>query len=72
MEDVSAVGVDITEIDRIEAALARFGQRFLSRVYTKLEVAACRGRVNELAARFAAKEAVMKALGTGAQGSRLA
>jgi holo-[acyl-carrier protein] synthase len=68
MEEVSAVGVDIAEIDRIEAALERFGQRFLRRVYTKLEVAACRGRVNELAVRFAAKEAVMKALGTGAHG----
>ena len=68
VEDVSAIGVDITEIDRIEAALAKFGKRFLGRVYTRLEVAACRGRVNELAARFAAKEAVMKALGTGAKG----
>lgn len=68
METVSAVGVDIIEIDRIEAALAKFGERFLRRVYTKLEVAACRGRVNELAARFSAKEAVMKALGTGARG----
>ncbi len=68
METVSAVGVDIVEIHRIEAALARFGERFLARVYTKLEVAACRGRVNELAARFSAKEAVMKALGTGARG----
>ena len=46
----------------------KFGERFLGRVYTRLEVAACRGRVNELAARFAAKEAVMKALGTGAHG----
>jgi len=68
METVSAVGVDIIEIDRIEAALAKFGERFLRRVYTKLEVAACRGRVKELAARFSAKEAVMKALGTGARG----
>jgi holo-[acyl-carrier protein] synthase len=68
VETVSAVGVDIIEIGRIEASLAKFGQRLLNRVYTKLEVAACRGRVNELAARFAAKEAVMKALGTGARG----
>lgn len=68
METVSAVGVDIIEITRIEAALVRHGERFLARVYTKLEVAACRGRVNELAARFSAKEAVMKALGTGAHG----
>lgn len=68
METLSAVGVDIIEIERIAAALAKHGERFLARVYTKLEVAACRGRVNELAARFSAKEAVMKALGTGAHG----
>ncbi len=64
----SAVGVDIIEIGRVEAALGRFGERFLGRVYTAVEVAFCRGRVHELAARFAAKEAVMKALGTGARG----
>lgn len=64
----SAVGVDIIEIHRVQATIARFGDRFLGRVYTPLEVAFCRGRVSELAARFAAKEAVMKALGTGARG----
>ncbi|MEX0800654.1 MAG: holo-ACP synthase [Dehalococcoidia bacterium] len=64
----AAVGVDIIEIERVEAALGRFGERFLGRVYTSLEAAVCRGRVSELAARFAAKEAVMKALGTGAKG----
>ncbi len=64
----SAVGVDMIEIGRVEAALGRFGERFLKRVYTTVEVAFCRGRVRELAARFAAKEAVMKALGTGARG----
>ncbi len=63
-----ATGVDIIEIARIEASLARFGERFLQRVYTPLEVAFCRGRTSELAARFAGKEAVMKALGTGAHG----
>jgi holo-[acyl-carrier protein] synthase len=65
---MSAVGVDIIEIERIERALGKFGKRFLGRVYTPLEAAFCRGRVSELAARFAAKEAVMKALGTGARG----
>jgi holo-[acyl-carrier protein] synthase len=65
---MNAVGVDIIEIQRIEAALAKFGERFLRRVYTPLEAAFCRGRSSELAARFAAKEAVMKALGTGARG----
>jgi holo-[acyl-carrier protein] synthase len=64
----NAVGVDIIEIERIERALAKFGPRFLRRVYTDLEAAFCRGRTSELAARFAAKEAVMKALGTGARG----
>ena len=64
----NAVGVDIIEIERIERALTKFGQRFLRRVYTDLEAAFCRGRTSELAARFAAKEAVMKALGTGARG----
>lgn len=65
---VNAVGVDIIEIERIERALEKFGKRFLGRVYTPLEAAFCRGRTSELAARFAAKEAVMKALGTGARG----
>ena len=64
----SAVGVDVIEIERVEAALGRFGERFLRRVYTREEAAFCRGRTHELAARFAAKEAVMKALGTGAKG----
>lgn len=68
MTTANAVGVDIIEIERVEKALAKFGDRFLGRVYTELEAAFCRGRVSELAARFAAKEAVMKALGTGARG----
>ena len=66
--DANAVGVDIIEIKRVGATLARFGERFLTRVYSDVEAAFCRGRVSELAARFAAKEAVMKALGTGARG----
>jgi len=59
------VGVDIVEIARIEEAINRWGRRFVNRVYTEAELEFCRGRVSELAARFAAKEAVMKALGTG-------
>jgi holo-[acyl-carrier protein] synthase len=62
------VGVDLVEIARIAAALRRFGQRFLDRVYTPAEQCLCRGRPPELAARFAAKEATMKALGTGRRG----
>jgi holo-[acyl-carrier protein] synthase len=65
---VFSVGVDIIEIERIEAALRRHGERFLQRVYTPTEQAYCRGRVPELAARFAAKEAISKALGTGMRG----
>jgi holo-[acyl-carrier protein] synthase len=67
LNDLS-VGVDIIEIDRVAATLARFGDRFLQRVYTTGEIAYCRGRAPQLAARFAAKEAVMKALGTGTRG----
>jgi len=63
-----AVGVDIIELQRVAAALKRHDGRFLGRVYTPLEAAVCHGRPSELAARFAAKEAVMKALGTGARG----
>jgi holo-[acyl-carrier protein] synthase len=57
-------GVDIIEIERIEAALSRHGRRFLERVYTELEQVQCRGRAESLAARFAAKEAAFKALGS--------
>jgi holo-[acyl-carrier protein] synthase len=63
-----ATGVDIIEIDRVADVIARHGDRFLNRVYTPDEIAHCRGRISELAARFAAKEAVMKALGTGVRG----
>lgn len=63
-----SVGVDIVEIGRIRRALERWGERFTGRLYTEDEVAYCRGRVPELAARFAAKEAISKALGTGIVG----
>ena len=63
-----AVGIDLIAIPRVRAAIERHDGRFLRRVYTPEEVAFCRGRVPELAARFAAKEAVMKALGTGIRG----
>lgn len=60
-----SVGVDIVEVDRIAASVHRFGDRFLRRVYTGRELAYCNGRVGSLAARWAAKEAVAKAFGTG-------
>ena len=62
------VGVDIIEIPRIASAVQRWGNRFLQRIYTPQELAFARGRTAQLAARFAAKEAVMKALGTGIRG----
>ena len=62
------VGVDIIEIARIEKAINRWEKAFFDRVYTELELRLCRKRPSSLAARFAGKEAVMKALGTGARG----
>jgi holo-[acyl-carrier protein] synthase len=61
-------GIDIIEIDRIRKAVERWGTRFVNRVWTPLEQRVCRGRYPELAARFAAKEAASKALGTGIVG----
>ncbi len=58
-------GVDLIEIARIEAVIGRHGQRFLERVYTIAELDQLRGNAASLAGRFAAKEAVAKALGTG-------
>ena len=58
-------GVDLIEIERVRSAIEQHGARFLDRVYTVDEVACCRQRIESLAARFAAKEAVAKALGTG-------
>lgn len=63
-------GIDIIEIARIAYVLDRYGERFLSRIYTGREVIYCRGRPPQLASRFAAKEAMMKALGTGVKGVR--
>ena len=65
---IVGTGVDIAEVARIAAAVERFGDRFLKRVFTAGEIAYCLSKVNRherLAARFAAKEAAMKAIGTG-------
>ncbi len=62
---MKAIGVDIIETKRIEQSITRFGDRFLERVYTAQELAYCQGRISSLAARWAAKEATAKALGTG-------
>ncbi len=60
-----AVGVDLIEISRIETMVERYGDRFLDRIYTEGELAYAAGRLSALAARWAAKEAAAKALGTG-------
>jgi holo-[acyl-carrier protein] synthase len=65
---VVGVGTDLMEIARIEQSVARFGDRFLERVFTAGEIAYCQRKKNaaeSFAARFAAKEAGAKALGTG-------
>lgn len=65
---IVGIGLDACEIDRIAASLARYGDRFLGRIYTEGEIAYCqrkRDPAPSLAARFAAKEAASKALGTG-------
>jgi holo-[acyl-carrier protein] synthase len=65
---IVGLGADIAEVDRIEAAIARHGRAFIERVFTPQEIAYCerhRARGERYAARFAAKEATMKALGTG-------
>ena len=65
---VVGVGTDLMEIGRIEQSIARFGDRFLARVFTSREIGYCQRKKNaaeSFAARFAAKEAGAKALGTG-------
>lgn len=65
---VLGIGIDLVSIPRLEQAVGRWGLRFLERIYTPAELGFCMGRSNEkaaLAARFAAKEACSKALGTG-------
>ncbi|MDI6853461.1 MAG: holo-ACP synthase [Deltaproteobacteria bacterium] len=69
---IYGIGVDLVRVDRIEKAIARYGDRFLERVFTPREIAYCRGRrrqgVWQFAQRFAAKEAFSKALGVGLRG----
>ena len=65
---IVGLGVDIAEINRIEAAIVRHGQPFIARLFTPAEIAYCEGfrhRYERYAGRFAVKEATMKALGTG-------
>ena len=66
--DILGTGIDATEIARVASAIERYGDRFVHRIFTDEEIAYCRRRrdaASSFAARFAAKEAAMKALGTG-------
>ena len=68
MSHIIGLGLDATDIERIADTLKRYGERFLHRIFTEGEVAYCTRRREpavHLAARFASKEAAMKALGTG-------
>jgi len=60
-----ATGVDLIEVARIEEVIARHGKHYLERIYTPAEIEQCGKRTESLAGRFAAKEAVAKALGCG-------
>ena len=65
---IVGTGIDLVEVERIERVLSLYGRRFVQRVFTPEEIAYCerhRNRAERYAARFAAKEAGMKALGTG-------
>lgn len=65
---IVGTGIDLAEVDRIRAAVERHGPRFIERVYTPAEIAYVESKANRFeryAARFAAKEAGMKAIGTG-------
>ncbi len=65
---IVGTGIDLAEVERVRAAVERFGGRFLERVYTPAEIAYVERKANKFeryAARFAAKEAGMKAIGTG-------
>jgi holo-[acyl-carrier protein] synthase len=67
---ILGTGIDIIEIDRVARSIERFGERFLDRIFTPGEIAYCSRKKNaaeSFAARFAAKEAGAKALGTGIQ-----
>jgi len=65
---ILGTGIDIIEVDRIQASYEKFGERFLNRILKPAEIAYCLGHKRPapfLAARFAAKEAISKAFGTG-------
>lgn len=68
---IVGTGIDMVEVARVRAAIERYGRRFLERVFTPAEIRYCQSRKNageRFAGRFAAKEAALKALGTGLRG----
>jgi holo-[acyl-carrier protein] synthase len=65
MKEMIASGIDLIEIERFSSAVQRHGDRFLTRVFTPAELSEVGANIASLAARFAVKEAVSKALGTG-------
>ena len=68
---ILGLGTDLAEVERIRKSIARYGERFLNRIYTERERAYASSKANaaeRFAARFAAKEAAMKAIGTGWHG----
>jgi holo-[acyl-carrier protein] synthase len=65
---IVGIGIDLAEVDRIREVIGRYGRRFIDRIYTPAEIAYVERKANpyeRYAARFAAKEAAMKAIGTG-------
>jgi holo-[acyl-carrier protein] synthase len=69
---ILGTGIDIIEVERVAGSVERFGDRFLTRILVPEEIAYCRGHKNpgpHIAARFAAKEAISKAFGTGIGGA---
>jgi holo-[acyl-carrier protein] synthase len=65
---IVGTGIDLAEVPRIAEAVERFGERFLRRIFTEAEIRYCDSKANRMeryAGRFAAKEAAMKAIGTG-------
>ncbi|HAW50024.1 TPA: holo-[acyl-carrier-protein] synthase [bacterium] len=62
---MKGIGTDIVDVERIKKSHKRWGEKFLKRLFTENELSYCSGKYPQLAGRFAAKEAVMKALGVG-------
>src|SRR4051812_15605202 len=65
---IIGIGIDVVKNERLRDSIERFGDRFINRIYTEAEIAYCKNSVNpplHYAARWAAKEAAFKALGTG-------